>query len=629
MSLATISKQPALEVTGLTTRLRSDDGWVHALDDLSLCVEQGKTFALVGESGCGKSMTALSIARLLPESGAVIAGSVRLDHDGQLTDTLLLPERLMRTIRGRRVSLIFQEPGTSLNPVMTVGEQITEVILTHQSMSVQQAMTQAAEWLSQVGLDDPTGRLAQYPFQLSGGQKQRVMIAIALAARPDILIADEPTTALDVSVQAQVLDLLKSLQHKLGMAMVLITHDLGIVSRMADHVALMYAGQIVESSPTRQFFVHPQHPYAKALLAALPDQHRKGELLMAIGGQVPSLSALPPGCRFASRCPKAVDDCQLHMPELSAMGDDRWVRCFYPEAPPVLLQPAQGLAHSLVSNGVQTQATIAQGERQAAQSPLLVVQDLSVSYRQSQGLLGRSLKPVLKGLSMTIRPGQTVALVGESGSGKTTAAKAILQLLGESAVVSGRVMLAQQDMQAASGERLRQLRRTVQVVFQDPFASLNPRHRVREIIREGLDALCPYLSEADKDQRIAQVLESVSLPAKAALRFPHEFSGGQRQRIAIARALAVEPQLLVCDEPTSALDVSVQAQVLNLLLQLQRERGLSYLFITHNLAVVEYMADDIVVLRQGEVVEQGPAATVLQAPRSAYTRSLLAAVPRI
>lgn len=648
-----------LQLSGVTTRLMSADGWVHALDDIALTIESGKTFALVGESGCGKSMTALSIARLLPDAGAVVAGSALLRDEltaagrpvgvvnkglpkntavgvtlkkyaNTDTDLLQLPERLMRTVRGKRISMIFQEPATSLNPVLTIGEQIIEVLVTHHSISPSEAAVEARTWLEKVGLNDAAARLSQYPFQLSGGQKQRVMIAIALAARPDILIADEPTTALDVSVQAQVLALLKSLQQSLGMAMLLITHDLGIVSTMADHVALMYAGQIVESAPTEQFFKHPRHPYARALLAALPAERLRGAALSSLAGQVPPLTALPSGCRFASRCSRVEEQCRAHMPKLMpiAMSSDsdaqndslssgataHTVRCFKPYG-------EESIAEAKVVDAVQ--ATEA-----SADHLVIDVCGLNVAYRQKQGLKTREV-PIVKNLDLRIFKGRTLALVGESGSGKTTAAKAILQLLSESAVVTGSIQFNGKEVHKAKGKALRHLRQHVQVVFQDPFASLNPRHRVREIIREGLDSLCAELSESDKDQRIAEVLESVSLPQSAALRFPHEFSGGQRQRIAIARALAVRPSVLICDEPTSALDVSVQAQVLNLLRQLQRDTGLAYLFITHNLAVVEYLADDVLVLKAGEMVESGTVEQVLKNPKTEYTRQLLAAIPRV
>jgi peptide/nickel transport system ATP-binding protein len=540
----------------------------------------------------------------------------------------------MRTVRGKRISMIFQEPSTSLNPVLTIGEQIIEVLLTHHSISTSEAAVEARTWLEKVGLNDAAARLSQYPFQLSGGQKQRVMIAIALAARPDVLIADEPTTALDVSVQAQVLALLKSLQQSLGMAMLLITHDLGIVSTMADHVALMYAGQIVESAPTEQFFKHPRHPYARALLAALPAERLRGASLSSLSGQVPPLTALPSGCRFASRCGRVEEQCIAHMPKLTPApvssdlqaltqalnyssnsgGDRHTVRCFKP--------------YGEESVGQTNAVDAVQAVEASADHLVIDVCGLNVAYRQKQGLKTREI-PIVKNLDLRIFRGRTLALVGESGSGKTTAAKAILQLLSESAVVTGSIQFNGQEVHKAKGKALKHLRQHVQVVFQDPFASLNPRHRVREIIREGLDSLCVELSEADKDQRIAEVLESVSLPQSAALRFPHEFSGGQRQRIAIARALAVRPSVLICDEPTSALDVSVQAQVLNLLRQLQRDTGLAYLFITHNLAVVEYLADDVLVLKAGEMVESGTVEQVLKNPKTEYTRQLLAAIPRV
>ena len=607
-----------LKLDRVSTRLQSDDGWVHALDDLSLSIARGKTFALVGESGCGKSMTALSIARLLPDSGAVVAGEVRLTNAEHTVDLLQLPEQLMRAVRGKRVSLIFQEPGTSLNPVMTVEQQLVEVILTHNRMLARaQAVEQAAGWLDEVGLDRPQERLKQYPFQLSGGQKQRVMIAIALAAQPDLLIADEPTTALDVSIQAQVLELLKKLQRQHGMAMLLITHDLGIVSQMADHVALMYAGQIVESAATAAFFSRPQHPYAIALLNALPDYAARGQSLKALGGQVPPLTALPEGCRFASRCERAQPDCIKTMPDLVAEFDEHWVRCWVPQkiirsdAPPEQAAKKEPFIHA------------------TPHEVLLHVRGLQVAYRSQSGFFSNKLNAVVNDVDFRLHQGKTLAIVGESGSGKSTIAKAVLQLLADNAQVRGSVLFQGHEMLTASGKKLKHLRRAMQVVFQDPFASLNPKQRVQEILREGLHQLCPELTPAQGEQRIARALEDVSLPANALQRFPHEFSGGQRQRIAIARALVVEPRLLILDEPTSALDVSVQAQVLNLLKKLQQERQMTFLLITHNLAVVEYMADDVMVLRQGKVLETGSVSEVMQTPRTEYTRQLIDALPRV
>jgi peptide/nickel transport system ATP-binding protein len=609
----------------VSTRLQADEGWVHALDELSLSIAAGQTFALVGESGCGKSMTALSIARLLPDSGAVVGGRVHLakaaasgnakvDH---AEDLLQLPERLMRAVRGKRVSMIFQEPGSSLNPVMTVGEQLTEVIQTHHPVSSSEARAQALHWLQQVGLDNGEARLLQYPFQLSGGQKQRVMIAIALAAKPDLLIADEPTTALDVSIQAQVLALLQRLQRKQGMAMLLITHDLGIVSQMADHVALMYAGQIVETAPARQFFAHPRHPYARALLDALPDSAVRGSTLKALAGQVPSLVNPPAACRFASRCEQAQADCTERMPQLEPVATGHEVRCWFP----IRVAPVKG-------------ADIGKGTASAApadslQKDLLVVKGLTVAYKASGGLFKRNNVPVVQGVDFALQRGKTLAVVGESGSGKSTLAKAVLQLLTDTAQVGGSAVLSGHELMDCRGEALRLQRRRMQVVFQDPFASLNPRQRVQDILLEGLSQLCPDLGQDAALQKIGLALNEVGLPATALLRFPHEFSGGQRQRIAIARALVVEPDLLILDEPTSALDVSVQAQVLNLLRGLQQKTGMGFLLITHNLAVVEYMADDVIVLKRGVVVEAGPVLDVMHRPSTDYTRELIAALPRV
>ncbi|MFN7835802.1 MAG: ABC transporter ATP-binding protein [Burkholderiaceae bacterium] len=613
-----------LRVEGLSVDLETNAGWLPVLNDLAFVLEAGKTFALVGESGCGKSMTALALARLLPDAAAIVAGRVELRHkfgNGAALDLLALPECALRAVRGKRIAMIFQEPGTSLNPVLTVGRQIIEVLEAHGIARGAAARARALDWLARVGLDRPQDRLQQYPFQLSGGQKQRVMIALALAAEPDVLIADEPTTALDVSLQAQVLALLRSLQQSLGMAMLLITHDLNMVRDLADHVALMYAGQIVESAPVADFFAAPCHPYAHALLAALPSAALRGRDLHALPGQVPPLNDLPTGCRFAPRCLRADEHCRTVEPvfetaERSTMqnGVHRF-RCFRPYRAEETAAPHD--AQTFPASPLTGEAGMT--------PPVLDVRALTVAYRVGQSLMKKRVVPVLHGLDLQLWAGRTVALVGESGSGKTTAAKALLQLLDETATVDGEVLLHGQPMRHAKAVALQDFRRQVQVVFQDPFASLNPRHRIRQILAEGLTALCPRLNAAECAARLLAVLDSVGLPATALDKFPHEFSGGQRQRIAIARALAVEPQVLVCDEPTSALDVSVQAQILNLLKKLQRERGLAYLFITHNLAVVEYLADEVVVLRHGTVVERGGVAAVFGAPKDPYTRQLLQA----
>ncbi|WP_288107376.1 dipeptide ABC transporter ATP-binding protein [Limnobacter sp.] len=614
-----MSAQTLLDIQNLTTRLASEAGWVQAIEDLALCIERGQTFALVGESGCGKSMTALSIARLLPDCGAIVAGSVELaGHNAQSAgqDLLRISESAMRGVRGKRISMIFQEPGTSLNPVMTVGDQLTEVIGLHTGVSPQQARAEAANWFEKVGIPDPVARLAQYPFEMSGGQKQRVMIAMALAVKPDLLIADEPTTALDVSIQAQVLDLLSQLQKEQGMAMLLITHDLAIVKSMADHVGLMYAGQLVESASVDAFFAQPSHPYARALMRALPRADQRGQALYALPGRVPPLVNPPAGCRFASRCEHARSACSEGPVKLAALGNsDHWVRCIR--------------VNEIVQLEAPSNAVGADLKPKTAGRVRLEVRDLKVAYAQKSGLFSMRYKPVLKGLSFQLRQGQTVALVGESGSGKTTAARALLGLLADSARIEGQALLDGQALWGAGADSSLQWRRTIQFVFQDPFASLNPRHRIAEILEEPLLALCPDLTAEQRTARVAEVLEQVNLPIENLTRFPHEFSGGQRQRIAIARALVSRPAVLICDEPTSALDVSVQAQILNLLGDLQRQTGVAMLFITHNLAVVEYLADEVIVLKTGEVVEQGDATELFANPVHDYTKDLLAAAPRL
>jgi peptide/nickel transport system ATP-binding protein len=604
-----------LNIHGLSTRLASEAGWVHALDDISLAIEKGQTFALVGESGCGKSMTALSIARLLPDSGAIVAGQVKLNEASNAgTDVLRISETAMRTLRGKRIAMIFQEPGTSLNPVMTVGDQLTEIICLHTGASKAQALKEAEEWLGRVGIPEPKKRLQQYPFEMSGGQKQRVMIAMALSVKPDLLIADEPTTALDVSIQAQVLDLLKTLQREQGMAMLLITHDLAIVKQMADTVGLMYAGQLVEKASTEEFFAAPRHPYAHALVKSLPSQAQRGHALYALEGRVPSLVNPKPGCRFAARCIHAQDNCTESTPELSLATATHEVRCFYHAD--LSFQKPQSGSQSAVDSTQFGQGKV-----------VLQTVSLSVAYPEKGGLLKKSFKPVLNRLDLTLQQGRTVALVGESGSGKTTAARALLGLLASNAKVGGDVLMDSRPLRQWPERGPQGWRSKIQFVFQDPFASLNPRHRIAEILEEPLLSLRPDMDAAARKLRVLKVIEQVSMPEEALARFPHEFSGGQRQRIAIARALVSEPKILICDEPTSALDVSVQAQILNLLKRLQNETGVAMLFITHNLAVVQYLADEVVVLRHGEVVERGSADLLFANPQHAYTRQLINAAP--
>ena len=609
-----------LRIDDLQVELDADAGIVRAIDGLALAIQRGETFALVGESGCGKSMTALALMRLLPESGAVTAGDILLDD----TDVLGLPESGMRAVRGGRIGMIFQEPGTSLNPVLTVGRQMVEAIETHTALRGTLARAKAIDWLQRVGIPEPERRFDDYPFRMSGGQKQRVMIAMTLAAEPDYLIADEPTTALDVTIQAQILALLADLQRENGMGLLLITHDLAVVAGMAQQVALMYAGQIIEVAPAAQFFANPQHPYAKALLQALPGAGRRGAELAAIAGTVPPLTQVFAGCRFAPRCAHALPSCHTTRPQLTGTVG-RQVRC-------LLLAPGgPGLGAAALPAQPRDAAPAAIAAPAAGMAPLLQVSALSVSFVLRKRLLQRQVQrfDAVKDVSFSVAAGQTLALVGESGCGKTTTGKAIVQLLRGQADISGQALLDDQNLFALQGEPLREARKAVQIIFQDPFASLNPRMRVAEILDEGLAALQPQTTLDERRGRIERITDQVGLRREALQRFPHEFSGGQRQRIAIARALAVQPRLIVCDEPTSALDVSVQAQILNLLRELQRELGVSYLFITHNIAVVEYIADSVAVMRAGRIVEQGAAADVLSRPQHDYTRALLAAVPRM
>jgi len=537
------SVEPILEVSDLSVGIESDAGTSLAVTTLSLAVSAGETFALVGESGSGKSMTALALLRLLPEAASMRTGRVTLGD----TDLTRLPERDMRRIRGGEVGMIFQEPSTCLNPVLTIGAQLEETLRLHTSYRGAALRERAVQWLDRVGIPDPERRLDDYPFQFSGGQKQRIMIAMALAAEPRLLIADEPTTALDVTVQNQILELLADIQRELGLAILLITHDLAVVKKVAQHVALMRYGKLVELRDADGFFADPRHPYARELLAAIPSLERRKRADLAPSGE-----------------------------------------------------------------------------------PVLEVRDLTVSYVKRRSILRRSTAAeVLRGVDFSLHAGQTLALLGGSGCGKTTAAKALIGLLDDQAAVGGDVRLHGASVKGVKGAALKAMRRRVQIVFQDPYASLDPRMQVGEILAEGMAALRPEWSRSEREQRALRLLDQVGLPVDAVSRYPHEFSGGQRQRIAIARALAVEPSVLVCDEPTSALDVSVQAQILDLLQSLQESLQLACLFITHNFGVVEYMADRIAIMHEGRIVEEGRARDILSSPQHPQTQALLAAVPRL
>ena len=607
-----------LSVKSLTASLRSG---VPIVDGISFDIAAGETYALLGESGCGKSMTALSLMRLLPD-GIMHAGSKAQLEGVELFD---LPEREMRDVRGGKMAMIFQEPGLSLNPVMTVGEQIAEVLELHQGLRGTAAQLRSVELLAQVGIPDAPRRVAEYPFQLSGGMKQRVMIAMALAGQPKLLIADEPTTALDVTIQAQVLQLLRDTQEQTGMAMLLITHDLGVVAETAHQVGVMYAGHIVEQATRAQLFARPLHPYTQKLFAALPHAARANQPLAAIPGSVPPLGSITHGCRFTARCDKAWSLCSEKTPEWTMVGAGQGVRChLYSETGNVKSEMEKRDGASVEQGGGVSHFTfpVSHGSSREA---LLQVSDLRVHFPIRKGILQREvgLVKAVDGVSLEIPRGRTLALVGESGCGKTTLGKAVLHLIPPTA---GSVRLAGKELMASTN---RAQRAAMQMVFQDPYASLNPKMRVAEILEEGMAALNIESNSADRQGYIDTLLDQVGLAHNSKWRYPHEFSGGQRQRIAIARALAVSPQLLICDEPTSALDVSVQAQILNLLKSLQQELELSYLFITHNLAVVEYLAHEVCVMYLGRIVERGTAEEVLRSPKHPYTQALLSAVPRI
>lgn len=554
-----------LQVQDLSVDIAGDSGIVHAVQRLSLSIDRGETFALVGESGSGKSMTALALLRLLPDAGWIAGGSAYLGN----TDLHELPEQDMRRIRGGQVGIIFQEPATSLNPVLSIGQQLTEVIRTHTALRGRELTERAVAWLERVGIPEPERRLKDYPFQFSGGQKQRIMIAIALAAGPRLLVADEPTTALDVTVQAQILDLLADIQQEMGLAILLITHDLAIVRQVADQVALMRGGKILLTQDAHSFFTAPGHEYAHQLLAAVPGLEKRGRPLSPTGSD----------------------------------ADTRSERAHYDDQP----------------------------VRSKSGSPILQVSNLSVAYTRKGGMWPGSRRaiPVVNDVSFDLYQGETLALLGESGCGKTTVAKTLLRLLDRDARIGGSARLDGHDLLGARGGDLKRLRRSIQIVFQDPYASLDPRMQVGEILDEGLAALKPDEPRRQRQEAIRRLLDRVGLPANTGSRYPHEFSGGQRQRIAIARALALEPAVLVCDEPTSALDVSVQAQLLDLLRELQAEFNMAYLFITHNFGVVEYLSDRIAIMHEGRIVETGDTVAMLNAPQHPQTQRLLAAVPRI
>lgn len=608
-----------LEVSGLKMWIGNSSQPLKAVDGIDFKIHRGETFALLGESGCGKSMSALSLLRLQPSpAGRIIDGTVELYRDDKSQSLLTLSEAELQQIRGRRIAMIFQEPQSSLNPVLTVAQQIGEPLQLHFNLKGAVLRDRILELLNAVGIPDPEQRLQEYPHQLSGGMKQRIMIAMALAGEPELLIADEPTTALDVTIQAQILDLLKQLQQQRGMAILLISHDLGVVSQMADHVAVMYAGQLIEMATREQFFNHHKHPYTAKLFEALPSAVKREQRLTIIKGSVPSLKKDFSGCRFADRCDSAWDVCHQKIPEWSNTVEGQRVRCH-------LYDPAFSADKSL---HIQAESSSPLSEVISAERKLLGLSDLKVYFPIKKGFFQRTVGQVkaVDGVSFEIKQAETLALVGESGCGKTTVGKGILQLV---TVTSGTIYYDDEILNKLTKRELRARRSELQIIFQDPFSAMNPRMMVSQIIEEGMLALGVEKDASIRQQRVEELLTRVGLRPEHSNRYPHEFSGGQRQRICIARALAVNPKLIICDEPTSALDVSVQAQILNLLREIQHEFGLSYLFITHNIAVVDYFAHRVAVMYLGRIVEQGSREDVLNNPKHPYTQALLSAVPEL
>jgi peptide/nickel transport system ATP-binding protein len=603
---------PLLEINDLKTWFHTDAGPARAVDGVSFSIKAGETYALVGESGSGKSVTALSIMQLLPKSaGYIESGSIRFEGQ-EITDNNASE---MREIRGNDISMIFQEPMTALNPVFTVGHQISEVLRLHQNMDKPQGRAHSIEMLDMVGIPEPEARFDNYPHELSGGMQQRVMIAMALACKPKLLIADEPTTALDVTIQSQILALMADLQKITGTAILLITHDMGVVRETADRVGVMYAGKLVEEAPVEDLFNQPAHPYTELLMRALPSRTQRNEKLDTIQGLVPKATQQLPGCRFENRCPARLALCSTTAPENHDIGQGHVAACH------------------LFTNS-STRGGMAIHKEAIPPSPLdtgniqLTTIDLQMHFPLKKSILGkaRGFVKAVDGVSIQLHKGETLALVGESGCGKTTVGKSIIKL---HKPTGGSVLFKEADLAALDNQGMKTMRRNIQFVFQDPFSSLDPRQPIGDIIAEGMEIHQIGRNRKERMDKAQSLLERVGLNPDMIYRYPHEFSGGQRQRIVLARALSTDPELLICDEATSALDVSVQAQILNLLKDLQAELKLSYLFITHDLSVVQYLADRVAVMYLGRIVEEGTTDEIFGHPMHPYTQALLSAAPQV
>ena len=609
---------PLLEIEDLHTHIVLREGTVRAVDGVSLYVDPGETLGIVGESGSGKTMTALSIMDLLPVGGHIADGSIHLDGR-QISG---LSDEQMRNIRGNEIGMIFQDPLTSLNPTMTVGRQIAEAVQLHREVSREQAMDRAAEVLGLVGLPRPKERLDEYPHQFSGGMRQRVMIAMALACEPKLLIADEPTTALDVTIQKQILELIDGLRQRLGMSVILVTHDLGVIAGRADRVAVMYAGRIAETTSTSILFANPRHPYTEALFHALPDKAAETrERLYSIPGAPPDLIHPPQGCRFAPRCRYAQAHCREEEPQLRGETVGHTFACFYPVGE---TERGGQRAPAAAAAAARTEAP-AEHFAKVPGEVVLATKDLVKDFPVTSGILQRRVGSVsaVAGVSFDIRHGETFGLVGESGCGKTTIGRL---MVGLEKATAGTISFGTVDLAGVSGREYRRLRRKIQYMFQDSYASLDPRMRAGSILREPM-VVQGIGSRREQERSVTEMLENVGLPGSSVERYPHEFSGGQRQRLGFARALMLRPELIVADEPVSALDVSIQAQVLNMMSALQRDLGLTYLFISHDLAVVRYLSNHIGVMYLGKLVEVGPAEEVYLTPAHPYTRGLIDSAP--
>ena len=602
---ASADAPPLLRISELRTYFHGKRETVRAVDDIDLLIEEGETLGLVGESGSGKSVTSLSVMRLLESTANIESGEI--SWFGR--DLVHLPKREMRDLRGKEIGMIFQEPGTSLNPVFRVGDQVGEALRVHLGMNRKEARQRTIELFEEVGIPEPGRRIDSYPHEMSGGQKQRVMIAMALSCNPKLLIADEPTTALDVTIQAQILDLIRRLRDERGMSILFISHDLGVIAEIADRIAVMFRGRIVERGSVTEVFNNPRHPYTKGLLACRPHLDRDFRRLPTVSDFMEVEEDHSDGAEHGDIRITERDLTGEALDELVGRGRGR------------LLHPRPAL-QSLGYAEDPGPGELIEDDT----PPLLTVRDLKVYYPIKSGFMRRRTGDVkaVDGISFDVYPGQTLGLVGESGCGKTTTGLALLRLID---ITGGRVHFDDQNVTEIPASRLRALRGQMQIILQDPYSSLNPRMTVEAMLTEAMSIHKIGAGRRDRRDRAARLLEEVGMETGHLRRYPHEFSGGQRQRISVARALAVQPRLIICDESVSALDVSVQAQVLNLLKDLQEEHGLTYIFISHDLSVVKFMSDMMAVMLDGKIVEQGPSEAIYRTPREEYTRRLIEAVP--